>query len=43
LTFKERECRDIELGGWRGGEDLERIEGGERVIRIYRLRYFFSI
>lgn len=26
-----------------GGEELEGVGGGERVIRIYCLRYFFSV
>lgn len=26
-----------------GGEELEGVGGGKRVIRIYCLRYFFSV
>lgn len=38
--LKGERRRSMELGG---GEELEGVGGGERVIRIYCLRYFFSV
>lgn len=34
----ERERKGTELGGWRVGEDLGVIGGGETVIRIYCIK-----
>lgn len=43
LFFKEKERKGMELGRWRGVEDLGRVEKEKSLLRIYCINFLLQL